>query len=40
MNVLTGARRPEQIEENSTALPVVLSGEDWRAIDDLAKPLL
>ncbi|MDY0243334.1 MAG: aldo/keto reductase [Sphaerochaeta sp.] len=40
INVLCGARKPEQIEENSQALSVVLSGEDWKAIDDLVKPLL
>ncbi|MGE4452936.1 MAG: aldo/keto reductase [Sphaerochaeta sp.] len=40
MNVLTGARRPEQIEENSTALSAVLSREDWKVIDDLARSLL
>ena len=40
MNVLCGARKPEQIEENSQALSVVLSRDDWKAIDDLVKPLL
>ncbi len=39
MNVLCGARKPEQIEENSKALAVVLSEKDWRFIEALAKTL-
>ena len=39
MNVLCGARKPEQIEENSKALAVVLSDKDWRFVDTLAKTL-
>ncbi|NCC63166.1 MAG: aldo/keto reductase [Spirochaetia bacterium] len=39
MNVLCGARKPEQIEENSKALAVVLSDKDWRFVEALAKTL-
>ena len=39
MNVLCGARKPEQIEENSKALSLVLSDKDWRFVDSLAKTL-
>lgn len=40
MNVLCGARRPEQIEENAQAASVHLSQEDSFFIDTLAKSLL
>ncbi|MGE4583929.1 MAG: aldo/keto reductase [Sphaerochaeta sp.] len=40
MNVLCGARKPEQIEENSKALGLHLSHRDWTIIDSMARSLL
>lgn len=40
MNVLCGARKPEQIEENAQALSLTLTQKDWNIIDALARTLL
>lgn len=40
MNVLCGARKPEQIEENAKALSLVLTQKDWNIIDSLARALI
>lgn len=39
MNVLCGARKPSQIEENSKAGSLILSTKDWTIIDSLARTL-
>jgi methylglyoxal reductase len=40
MNVLCGARKPSQIEENSKAQDLVITAKDWAIIDSLARTLL
>lgn len=40
MNVLCGARKPSQIEENSKAADLAISDKDWTIIDSLARTLL
>ncbi len=40
MNVLCGARKPSQIEENSKAQDLVITAKDWAFIDSLARTLL
>jgi len=40
MNVLCGARKPSQIEENSKAQELVITAKDWAIIDSLARTLL
>ncbi len=40
MNVLCGARKPEQMEENAKALSLTLSSKDWNIMDSLARALL
>ena len=39
MNVLCGARKPSQIEENSKAGSLTLSSKDWAIIDSMARTL-
>lgn len=40
MNVLVGARKVWQVEENSKALTLTLTEDDWNQINSLAKELL
>ncbi|MFA6732180.1 MAG: aldo/keto reductase [Sphaerochaeta sp.] len=40
MNVLCGARKPEQMEENAKALSLTITSKDWDIMDSLARALL